>query len=357
MSRKLRRIVVAAPILFIVLAVLGSIAAHEKAKQGPAAKALPGAPLKELGKARGIRIGTAADDQPLQDEPGYRDVLVREFASLTPENAMKWDALEAERGKLRWDGADLAVDFAQEHGLAVRGHTLVWFSQLPGWIADGKLGAKELRSVMEDHVATVMGRYRGRVGTWDVVNEAIDDDGGLRKSVWSDTLGPAFIAEAFAAARKADPDATLAMNEIGAESIGPKSDTFFRVAKALKARGLLDEVGFQAHFSLQGVPPTMRKNLQRFAALGLDIAITEADVAVRDGASPAQLQVQGEIYADLVRTCRAVPRCRSLTVWGFTDRHSWIPDNQPGFGRATLLDDELEPKPAYRAFSEALRRP
>jgi endo-1,4-beta-xylanase len=356
-SRKVRRIVVAAPILFILLAILGSIAAHEKAKEGPAAQPLPGAPLQQLGKARDIKIGTAVDDQPLQDEPGYREVLVREFASLTPENAMKWDLLEGERGKLQWDAADRAVDFAQEHRMAVRGHTLVWFSQLPAWIADGQLGAKELRSVMEDHIATVMGRYKGRVRTWDVVNEAVADDGGLRKSVWSDTLGPAYIAEAFAAARKADPDAKLAMNEIGAESDGPKSDTFFRIAKALKARGLLDEVGFQGHFSLQGVPPTMRKNLQRFAALGLDIAITEADVALRDGGSDAQLQVQGEIYADLVGTCRSVPRCRSITVWGFTDRHSWIPENQPGFGRATLLDDELKPKPAYRAFSAALRRP
>ncbi len=352
-----RRIVVAAPILFILLAVLGSIAAHEKSKQGPSAKPLPGAPLQQLGRTRGIRIGAAVDDQPLRDEPGYRQVLVREFASLTPENAMKWDALEADRGKLKWDAADRIVDFAQDHGMAVRGHTLVWFSQLPGWIADGGLAAAELRSVMREHVTTLMQRYKGRVRTWDVVNEAVADKGGLRKSVWSDTLGPVFIAEAFDAARKADPRAKLAMNEIGAESIGPKSDTFFRIAKALKARGLLDEVGFQSHFSLQGVPPTMRKNLQRFAALGLDIAITEADVAVRDGASPAQLQVQGEVYADLVRTCRSVPRCTSLTFWGFTDRHSWIPGNQPGFGRATLLDDELRPKPAYRDVSRALRRP
>jgi endo-1,4-beta-xylanase len=356
-SPKIRRIVIAAPILFIVLAVLGSIAAHEQAKEGPDAKPLPSAPLQQLAKARGITLGTAVDDQPLRDEPGYREVLVRDFASLTPENAMKWDLLEGERGKLNWDAADRAVGFAQEHGMAVRGHTLVWFSQLPGWIAEGKLGAKALRGVMKDHVATVMGRYKGRVGTWDVVNEAISDEGGLRKSVWSDTLGPSYIAEAFAAARKADPDATLAMNEIGAESTGPKSDTFFRVAKALKERDLLDEVGFQAHFSLQGVPPTMAKNLRRFAALGLDIAITEADVAVRDGATPAQLQVQAQIYADLVRTCRSVPRCKALTLWGFTDRHSWIPENQPGFGRATLLDDELAPKPAYRAFADALRRP
>jgi endo-1,4-beta-xylanase len=354
-STRVRRAVVAAPILFIVVAIIGALAAHDKAKQGPAAKPLPGAPLRELGHARGITIGTAVDDAALQNEPGYRQTLAREFASLTPENAMKWDALEGTRGKLQWAGADRAVVFARGHGMAVRGHTLVWFTQLPPWLAGGKLGPAELRGVMAGHIRAVMRRYRGRVRTWDVVNEAIGDKGGLRKSVWSHTLGPGFIAEAFAAARQADPGARLALNEIGAESVGPKSDELFRVAKALKARGLLDEVGFQAHFSLQGVPPTMLQNLRRFAALGLDIAITESDVALRDGTSSAPLQVQGEIYADLVRTCRAVARCKAITVWGFTDRHSWIPDDQPGFGRATLLDDELKAKPAYRDFSAALR--
>jgi endo-1,4-beta-xylanase len=357
MSPKVRRAVVAAPILFVLLAILGALANYNDKQDGPSVKQLPSAPLRELGETRDIVLGTAVDDAPLRNESGYRKTLARQFAALTPENAMKWDALENERGSLRWAAADRAVAFAADHDMTVRGHTLVWHAQLPAWIADGKLGADELRAVMRDHIAAVMGRYKGRVRTWDVVNEVVGDDGALRKSVWLDTLGPAFIAEAFAAARRADPKARLAMNEIGAEGVGPKSDTLYRLAKGLKARGLLDEVGFQSHFTLDGVPPTMPENLRRFAALGLDVAITEADVRVRDGGTPEQLEVQGQVYAKLVDTCRAVARCKALTVWGFTDRHSWIPESSPGYGSATLLDEDLKAKPAYRAFARALRRP
>ncbi len=349
-----RRIVIGAPILFIVIATIAAVGQYYADRKGPPAQDLPSKPLRELAAARGITLGTALDDGPLQREAGYRAAVVRDFGAITPENAMKWDALEGERGTMVWDGADRAVDFADEHDLAVRGHTLVWHAQLPGWIADGKLGAKELSKVMREHIAKVMGRYKGRVRTWDVVNEVVDDDGTLRKSVWRDTLGPAFIARAFAAARKADPKARLTLNEIGAESVGPKSDMLYEVARDLKGRGLLDEIGFQSHFNLDGVPPTMRANLERFAALGLDIAITEADVSLKDDPSRKQLKAQGRVYAKLVKTCRAVPRCKALTVWGFTDRYSWIPDNQPGFGSATLLDDELKAKPAYRAFAKAL---
>lgn len=357
MSRRVRRWIVIAPIAFIVLMTLGAIASHQDAQKGPDAQPLPGSPLRQLGDRRGLLIGTAVDDGPLRREPGYREVLAREFGALTPENAMKWDALEPTRGSLRWAAADRAVAFAQEHDMKVRGHTLIWHSQLPGWIAEGRFDAAALRALMEDHVTTVMRRYRGRVRTWDVVNEVVDDAGGLRPSVWRDTLGPAFIAEAFAAARKADPEARLAINEIGAETIGPKSDTLLKLVRELRRRDLVDEVGFQSHFTLDGVPATMRENLARFAALGVDIAITEADVRVRNGAPPEQLAVQGHVYGDLVRTCRAVKRCRAITVWGFTDRHSWIPASSPGYGTATLLDDAYGVKPAYTAFQDALRAP
>ncbi|MCW3041716.1 MAG: 1,4-beta-xylanase [Solirubrobacterales bacterium] len=357
MSRRLRRWILLAPVVFVVLATLGAIAAHHDAQKGPDAQPLPGLGLGRLAAARGILLGTALDDGALQHEPGYRHVLGTEFDAITPENAMKWDAVEPKQGELHWDAADRAVDFAGRHRLKVRGHTLVWYSQLPGWLADGGFKAPALRRLMTDHITTEMRRYRGRVRTWDVVNEAMADGGGLRPGLWLDTLGPSYIAEAFAAARKADPDARLALNEIGADGSGPKADTLLKVVRELKRRGLIDEVGFQAHFNLNGVPPSMAQNLRRFSDLGVDVAITEADVSVKDPGTPEQLKVQAEVYGDLVRVCRSVPRCRALTVWGFTDRHSWIPSSSPGYGSATLLDDELKPKPAYAAFQAALRAP
>jgi endo-1,4-beta-xylanase len=358
MSRWLRRLLIAVPVGVFVLVLLGAIAAHHDNLRGPAAKPLPGPALKTLGKADGLLIGTAVDDEALRNEPGYRKDLAAEFSVVTPENAMKWDAVEPERGKLDWGDADRAVDFARAHHIAVRGHTLVWHSQVPGWITDGHFGKAALRKLMLDHIALEMGRYKGRVRTWDVVNEVVGDDGRMRPSVWFDTLGAGFVVDAFEAARKADPKARLAINEIGAESIGPKSDKLLELVKDLKARGLVDEVGFQSHFNLDGnppgVPPTMQQNLARFSALGVDVALTEADVAVRQPADDAKLAAQADVYRNIVRTCRAVPRCRSITVWGFTDRHSWIPESSPGYGSATLLDDDLAAKPAFRAFAGAL---
>lgn len=353
--RRRRRTGLALAVVVLAVAIVVSFAKQRETLRGPAAKPLPGPALRTLAKDDHILLGTALRDEPLRDEPGYRKDIVREFAAVTPENAMKWDAVEPERGTFKWGGADRAVDFAAEHGLKVRGHTLVWHAQLPGWLTDGNFERTGLLHLMTGHIRREMGRYKGRVPTWDVVNEAVADDGSLRQSLWGKELGPGFIAAAFTAARKADPKARLAINEIGAESIGPKSDTLLRIVRKLKQRGLVDEVGFQAHFNLNGVPKTMESNLKRFAKLGVDIAITEADVALPDKAGPEALQAQAKVYARLVRTCRAVPRCKALTVWGFTDRASWIPHNQPGFGRATLLDDQLAPKPAYRAFQDALR--
>ena len=321
--------------------------------RGPSAVALPGS-LKESAGDR-LFVGTAVDDRALQDEPGYREVLTGQFSSVTPENAMKWAVLEPERGRVDWKGADRLVDFAVEHGQAVRGHTLVWFGQNPGWV--DALKGDELRQVVREHIRTTMERYRRRVGIWDVVNEPFEDDGNRRQSVFQRELGDGWVEDAFRTARVADADAKLYLNEIGAEAPGPKSDALFALVKQLQAGGVpIDGVGFQAHFTRDGVPDGFRANLERFAALGLDVAITEADVALKLPAGRAALRKQARTFRDTVETCLAIPRCRSITFWGFTDRHSWIPATQPGEGAATLLDAQLRPKRGYRAVLKVLRR-
>lgn len=323
-------------------------------ERGPSAKPLPGGPLRELASRDGIAIGTAVDATALRNEPGYRDVLGREFSSVTPENAMKWDAVEPSRGDFHWQDADALVGFARSHDQKIRGHTLVWHEQTPDWVR--ALPPSELRKELKAHIFTEVGRYKGQVGAWDVVNEVLADSGTLRNDFWLRKLGPGYIVDAFRWAHEADPDATLYINEIGADDENVKSDGLYKLVRALKAQGVpVDGVGFQAHLSLDGVPPGMQDNLRRFAALGLKVAITEADVRVRQPANDMRLDVQGGVYGDLVRLCRNVQGCASLTFWGFTDRHSWIPTSSPGYGSATLLDDQLEPKPAYRAVVQALR--
>lgn len=315
-------------------------------------------PLKELAARDGRDVGTAVPGPALKNYAGYREELAREFSTLTPENAMKWDALEPQRGTFNWTDADAAVDFAEKHGMKVRGHTLIWHNQIPAWLSSAGLSRAALYDVVRAHVRRVMGRYKGRAVDWDVLNELTADDGsGYRKSLWSDTFGPSFPARILGWAREADPDAKLYWNEIAADGLSAKSDRFFAFAKALKESGApLDGVGFQAHFNLDGVPEGFEENLRRFSDIGLDVRITELDVALELPADDAARRKQADIYAQVVRACRAVDRCKGITVWGFTDRFSWIPDSQEGFGDATLLDRELEPKPAYRSFAAALER-
>ena len=333
-----------------VLVAAGAVLRVLQAR-GPEAVALPG----QLQKAAEKRlVGTAVDDTALRNEPGYRRNLAEQFSSVTPENVMKWAVLEPVRGKRDWAAADRLVDFAAEHDQAVRGHTLVWFSQNPPWVE--ALEGDELLQVVREHIRTTMERYAGRIRTWDVVNEPLEDDGTRRPSVFQRELGDGWVEDAFRTARVADGEAKLYLNEIGAEAPGPKSDALYALVRELLGRGVpIDGVGFQAHLNRRGVPDGFRANLERFAALGVDVAITEADVALKLPADAAALRVQARVYRGAVKDCLAIPRCRSITFWGFTDRHSWIPATQPGRGAATLLDAELRPKPAYRAVLKALR--
>lgn len=319
---------------------------------GEDAKPLPGTPLRDAAKARGMELGTAVRGDVLERNRAYRQTVAAQFSTVTPENEMKWSAIEPERGTFEFGPADDIVRRARDARQKVRGHTLVWHAQLPDWVRE--LSADELRQATREHIRRTMRRYGDDVGVWDVVNEPVDDRGGLRGSVFMRRLGPGFIEDAFRTARAADRDAKLYLNEIGAEGINAKSNRMYEIVRGLKAGGVpIDGVGFQTHANLDGLPGDFVQNMQRFKALGLDIAITEADVGIPMPADAAKLEAQASIYRDIVRSCRAVD-CRSLTFWGFTDGRSWISETQAGMGAATLLDEELRPKPAFRAVQRAL---
>ena len=330
------------------------VAAVYLARGGGDAKPLPGEPLRVLAKRAGLEIGTAVRGNVLDRNRAYRQLVERQFSTITPENEMKWEAIEGERGTYDFDPADRIVDHAEDAGQKVRGHTLIWHAQLPGWVRE--LGPRELRQTMREHIHRVMGRYDKRVGVWDVVNEPITDEGGLRESVFQRRLGEGYIADAFRTAHVADRDAKLYLNEIGAEGINPKSNRLYEIVRGLKSSGVpIDGVGFQTHSNLNGLPGDFVANMRRFRALGLDVAITEGDVALKVPPSAADLRAQARVYSRMVRACLTV-KCASLTLWGFTDGRSWIPETQAGMGSATLLDESLRPKPAFRAVQRALAR-
>jgi len=321
-------------------------------RQGRDAEPLPGTALRELGRQRGIHFGTAVRAAHMRDNRAYRQLIGQQFSFVTPENEMKWGAVEPERGSFQFKLGDYVVEQAENADQAVRGHTLIFEAQLPDWLAT--LGRHELAAATREHIRRVVGRWAGRVAVWDVVNEPLTDRGELKRTPFERKLGAGHIAMAFRAAHRADPKAKLHINEIGAESIGPKSDRLYEVVRGLLARGVpIDGVGFQVHLDLGGLPPTFVDNMRRFAALGVDIAITEADVALKLPPSAADLRAQARVYGEVVRSCRVVKACRYLTVWGFTDGQSWI-TLQPGKGAATLLDEQLRPKPAFGAVQRAL---
>ena len=315
--------------------------------------------LRCLAQARGISIGAAVGFPYLRDEPVFAETLGREFSMLTPENAMKFGLVHPDRDRYDFAGADFIVDFAEAHGMQVRGHTLVWHFQLPSWLTDRTWTRDELIDILREHITTVVGHYRGRVAAWDVVNEAVADDGSLRDTIWLRGIGPEYIDLTFRWAHEADPDAQLFYNDYAAEGLGPKSDAVYDLVQGLVERGVpIDGVGLQMHVSLRWPPDAeaVAANMARLGALGLQVHVTEMDVRIQDGVgTPEQrLAAQARIYRDIVNVCLESSACKAFVTWGFTDRHSWIPAFTGHPDTPLLFDESYRPKPAYYAIMDAL---
>ncbi|MBP2479630.1 endo-1,4-beta-xylanase [Crossiella equi] len=327
------------------LLVLGLLVAGVGAGAQPASAAGP------LHGSTDRWVGSAVAAGPLANEQDYRGTLTREFDSVTPENEMKWAITEPQRGQYNWGGADAIVNYAQQNGKTVRGHTLVWHSQYPNWL--NNLSANDLRAAVEQRIRTTMTRYKGKIRAWDVVNEVFEEDGRRRPSIFQTRLGDNWIADAFRLARQVDPSAKLYINDYNTEGNSAKANAMYALARQLKQQGVpIDGVGIQAHLATQyGFPGGYQDNLRRLAALGLDVAITEADVRIQLPADGGKLAAQANYYKQLWDGCHTVSRCVEFTTWGFTDRHSWVPGTFPGTGDACLFDRSLRPKPAYRAIN------
>ncbi|MFI5909291.1 endo-1,4-beta-xylanase [Dactylosporangium sp. NPDC051541] len=311
--------------------------------------------LQSLAAAKGKYFGSATDNPELSDT-AYTAILGGgEFGQTTPGNAMKWDSTEPSQNSFSYTKGDAVVSFAQAHNMTVRGHTLLWHNQLPGWVS--ALPATQLQAAMENHIANVATHFKGKVFAWDVVNEPFNEDGTFRTSPFNNAMGSDYIAIALRAARAADPTAKLYINDYNTDGQGAKADGMYNLVKSLKAAGVpIDGVGFQGHLAIQyGFPTNMQANLQRFADLGVDVAITELDVRMvlpRDSTKDA---TQATYYSNVVKACVAVTRCVGITIWDYTDKYSWIPSVFSGQGAALPWDDSLVKKPtAYNAIAVAL---
>ncbi|MGW0810138.1 endo-1,4-beta-xylanase [Nonomuraea sp. NPDC002799] len=322
----------------------------------PATSAEASGPLRTHAASRGKFIGAALATSPLANETSYRNLAGTEFNQVTAENAMKWDSTEPSQGQFNFSGADAIVNFATQNSQQVHGHTLVWHSQTPSWVQN--LSATAMRTAMQNHITQVVGRYASNaaVVSWDVVNEVFDDNGNLRTSFWYNTLGQSYIADAFRAARAADPDARLCINDYNTDGINAKSTAVYNLVSSLRQQGVpVDCVGFQSHLAIQyGFPSDYQQNLQRFAALGVQVRITELDVRMQMPRDATKDATQATYYRNVVNACVAVSGCAGVTIWGFTDKYSWVPDTFSGQGAALIYNDSYQQKPSYTAVHDAL---
>ncbi len=332
----------------------------------PSAQSACGSPstLKDAALCADRLVGTALTVLHLSDA-AYVEAA-REFNYVTAENEMKWDTVQRTRGGFNFAPGDQVVYFAQENGMQVKGHTLVWHSQLPAWVS-ALDNADEVRAVMLEHIRATVGHYKGKVAAWDVVNEAWTTDSKtgdghpvLRDSVFHEYLGPSYIDEAFRAARAADPGAKLYYNEHSAEGMNDKSNAVYEMLAGMVRRGVpIDGVGLQMHVGTPNDTPTVAEvteNMKRLASLGLEIVISEMDVNSCDGFSATQ---QAKLYHDVVAACIAQPACKAITFWGVTDKYSWLNRFKEAgctqqLPTPLLWDDTFARKPAYDGGMRAL---
>jgi endo-1,4-beta-xylanase len=341
-----------------------------KGCEGDWVEAASDQPIKVQAEQHGLLFGTAAHRAVLTENPRYAAMVIAECSMITPEDSMKWERIRPEPDGFDFENADWLVNFADQNGLLVHGHTLAWHLQMPPWF-DEVANRRNAEKLLTGHIETLVGRYAGGVRSWDVVNEAIapeDDRGdGLANTPWVRFLGPGYIDLAFRTAAAADPDAILVLNDYGVEYPDDYSELrrshLLDLLTGLVASGTpVHALGVQSHLFADRAPDFERfeRFLADVAALGLDIMITELDA--RDHGLPADETARdclvAETYRAFLDVVMATPSLRSLAVWGLSDRYSWLnymESRDDGESMRPLpLDSNLQRKPAWNAISRAI---
>lgn len=306
-----------------------------------------------------VPIGAAVRGDLLA-APGYATTLARHFGVAVAENEMKQAALQPTPGHYDFTAADALVNAMRAQGKQVHGHALIYGEHLPRRFVRPRTRwtRESLTAWMRDYVHTVVRHFAGRVASWDVVNEAFEVDGSMAENIFHRVIGPDYVALAFRFAREADPDVILLYNDQGIETVNRRSEAVVRMFSALRGDGVpIDGIGSQTHVSAHpGIAPTataMLPALERFAAAGAQIYISELDATTREvaGSVADRHAAQAAVYAEVAAACQLIVACRRLTVWGVADQHSWKGADQ----LALPFDSAYSPKPAWTALTSVLR--
>jgi endo-1,4-beta-xylanase len=343
--------------MFAAGAITTAVAAMATLAIGSTAQAAlaPGTPLKTLAQAAGGRYFGSDMTGNLLSQSTVTQLQAQQFNMLTPGNEMKWDTTEPSNGTFNFGPGDQIVNYATSNSERVRCHNLVWHSQLPSWVSS--LPTNQVQAAMETHVTTEATHFKGKCYAWDVVNEPFNDDATAtpRADAFFNAMGIGYIADALRIAHTADPNAKLYLNDYNIEGMNAKSNAMFSLAQSLLAQGApLNGIGFESHFTLGGIPSDMQANMQRFANLGLDVAVTELDDRITLPASSANLTQQATDFSNVVKDCLGVSRCVGVTQWAVGDADSWIPGFFSGQGAATLFDQNYNPKAAFTSVQNTL---
>lgn len=321
-------------------------------------------PLKDLALSHKRLFGSAVDSGLLDKDKVYTEIVKRDFSIIVPIDELKFKFVQPSKDRFDFERMDRIVQFAKVNKIKVRGFAPVWHNPkaLPDWLKSNKFSSKQLRNILKEHIQTVFAHYKDSndiFECWEVANEVFNVKNEFKKSIWSaiEADPKKFLKLVFTWAHEANPKAKLFYNDAGHEFSGKKSDVIFEAMKELKAGGVpIHGIGFQMHlgwgekFDLAD----LKKTFRRFADLGLEIHITEFDVPIEDkNKSASALETQANKYYDVISACLSEPKCTTIVTWGFSDKHSWIPQFKPGFGRALYLDENYSPKPAYYSLIKA----
>jgi endo-1,4-beta-xylanase len=309
-------------------------------------------------------IGAALKVNLLKKNSAYRNVVIREFNSITAENAMKFHALQPARDVFKWSDADYLVKFAEQNNMRVHAQTLIWPKSTPKWVTEFQGDKAAWKNLLRTHIQTVVAHFRGKVAAWDVVNEAFEDNGSYKKAIWLEKIGPEYIPLAFQYAHEADPDALLFYNDYGQEHGGKKLQAILSMVRDFKKRGVpIHGLGMQMHVVLRINIKNLERNLALVAATGLKVHMSELDLSVRYRKpdefklDPTLAVAQGEVYKGIVNAFLNVPKSQQygITLWGIGDRDSFW--NSKSKSRThdypLLFDHSYKPKPAYYKILDA----